>query len=218
MRRGRARRRWQSRPVASPARRASHPRAPGPSTRAVCCFSRRSSTRSAAQEAHRLGLRVAAHALDVDAVRRALAAGADVLAHTPVEPLPDDVVRAVAARKLWVISTLHAFGGTAGALDNLRRLRAAGVRVAYGTDLGNQGTAPGIDAKELALLESAGLSLREAIDAATSAAADLLGERDLGHLRRGGAASVIGVPEAALQDARLLARPALVLIEGAPPP
>ena len=60
--------------------------------------------------------------------------------------------------------------------------------------------------------------MREAIDAATAAAAELLGERDLGHLRRGAAASVIGVPEAALQDARLLARPALVLIEGAPPP
>jgi len=174
--------------------------------------------RSAAGEAHRLGLRVAAHALDVDAARRALAAGADVLAHTPVEPLPDDLVREVAARKLWVISTLHAFGGTAGALDNLRRLRAAGVRVAYGTDLGNQGTAPGIDAKELELLASAGLSLREVIAAATVASAELLGEADLGHLRRGAAASVIGVPEAALQDARLLARPALVLIDGVKPP
>jgi len=173
--------------------------------------------RAAAEEAHHLGLRVAAHALDADAVRRALSAGADVLAHTPVEPLPDDLVKLAAARHVWVISTLHAFGGTSGALDNLRRLRAAGVRVAYGTDLGNQGTAPGIDANELALLGKAGLSSREVIEAATSAAAQLLGEADLGHLRKGAAASVIAVPEAALRDTRLLARPSLVLIDGAPP-
>lgn len=174
--------------------------------------------RAAADEAHRLRLRVAAHALDVDAVRRALRAGADVLAHTPVEPLPEDLVREIARRHLWVISTLHAFGGTAAAIDNLRRLRSAGVRVAYGTDLGNQGTAPGIDVRELALLGKAGLSLHESIEAATAAAAELLGERDLGHLRRGAAASVVGVPEAALQDLRAFAQPSLVLIDGAAPP
>jgi len=174
--------------------------------------------RAAAEEGRRLGLRVAAHALDVASVRRALAAGADVLAHTPVEALPADLVREIAARRMWVISTLHAFGGTSAAVDNLRRLRAAGVRVAYGTDLGNQGTAAGIDAEELALMRSAGLSLREVIHAATADAAELLGEADLGSLRKGAAASVIGVPAGALQDARLLARPALVLIDGKAPP
>lgn len=174
--------------------------------------------RAAAEEAHRLGLRVAAHALDAEAVRRALAAGADVLAHTPVEPLPEDLVREAAARRAWLISTLHAYGGTSAALDNLRRLRAAGVRVAYGTDLGNQGTAPGIDAEELALLGKAGLSGREAIETATAAGAELLGEPDLGHLREGAAASLIGVPEAALRDPRLLARPKLVIVDGVPPP
>ena len=174
--------------------------------------------RAAAEEAHRLGLRVAAHALDADAVRRALDAGADVLAHTPVEPLPDDLVRAAAAQKVWLISTLHAFGGTSAALDNLRRLRAAGVRVVYGTDLGNQGTAPGIDAEELGLLGKAGLTIRETIESATASVAELIGEPDLGHLRKGAAASLIAVPEAALRDATLLARPALVLIDGAPPP
>jgi imidazolonepropionase-like amidohydrolase len=170
--------------------------------------------RSAAQEAHRLGLRVAAHALDADSVHRALAAGADVLAHTPVEPLPDELVREAAGRKAWVISTLHAFGGGAAALENLRRLRSAGVRVAYGTDLGNEGTAPGIDAKELALLQKAGLSVADVVEAGTAAPAELLGERDLGHLGKGATASLIGVPEAALQDVQLLARPKLVLIAG----
>src|SRR5438105_3727601 len=114
--------------------------------------------RIAADEAHRLGLAVAAHALDAEAVRRALEAGADVLAHAPVERLPDELVREIGAR--WIISTLRAFGGGEAALDNLRRLRAAGARVVYGTDLGNEGTVPGIDAGELSLLLQAGLTAR----------------------------------------------------------
>ncbi len=170
--------------------------------------------RAAADEAHRLGLRVAAHALEADAVRRALGAGADVLAHGPAEQLPEDLVREVGVRRMWVISTLRAFGGGAEALDNLRRLRAAGARVVYGTDLGNDRTAPGIDADELALLQQAGLSPREVIEAATSAAAELLGEPDLGHLRVGAAGCLLGVPDGSLDDVRLLARPALVLMDG----
>ena len=172
--------------------------------------------RIAADEAHRLGLAVAAHALDAEAVRRALEAGADVLAHAPVERLSDELVREIGAR--WIISTLRVFGGGEAALDNLRRLRAAGARVVYGTDLGNEGTVPGIDAGELSLLLQAGLTAREVIDSATSAAAELLGEPDLGHLRAGASACVIGVPEQALEDVRLLARPPLVLAGGALPP
>ncbi|HYZ89466.1 MAG TPA: amidohydrolase family protein [Myxococcales bacterium] len=174
--------------------------------------------RAATEEAHRLGLRVAAHALDVEMVRRALDAGADVLAHTPVEPLPDDLVAAIGARQTWVISTLHAFGGTPQAVSNLRRLRRAGARVAYGTDLGNEGTAPGIDAQELALLSQAGLSAADVITACSAASAELVGEADLGHLGKGAAASIIGVRAEALKDVRLLAQPKLVLIDGAPPP
>ena len=142
----------------------------------------------------------------------------DVLAHTPVEPLPDDVVAAIGGRRTWVISTLHAFGGSPQALANLRRLRGAGARIAYGTDLGNEGTAAGIDPQELELLVRAGLSIPEVIAAATTNAAELLGERDLGRLTNGAAASVIGVREESLKDVRLLAQPRLVLIDGAPPP
>jgi imidazolonepropionase-like amidohydrolase len=90
--------------------------------------------------------------------------------------------------------------------------------VAYGTDLGNEGTAPGIDAQELALLVNAGLSPADVVASATAAAAELLGEQHLGQLRRGAAASLIGVDPRALVDVRLLAKPALVLIDGAPPP
>jgi imidazolonepropionase-like amidohydrolase len=174
--------------------------------------------RSAADEAHRRGMLVVAHALDAGMVRRALDAGADVLAHTPVEPLPDDLVAQIGKQHTWIISTLHAFGGTAGAIENLRRLRRAGARIAYGTDLGNEGTAPGIDADELALLMKAGLSPADVIAAATSASAALLGDQRLGELRAGKAASVIGVDERALKDVRRLSKPSLVLIDGSPPP
>jgi len=103
-------------------------------------------------------------------------------------------------------------------LKLVERLRKAGARLAYGTDLGNEGTAPGIDAQELALLAQAGLSSVEVVAAATSAAAELLGEPELGRLTKGAAASVIGVREEALKDVRLLAQPLFVLIDGAPPP
>ena len=54
-----------------------------------------------------------------------------------------------------MISTLAAFGGSDAAIENLRQLRAAGVTVLYGTDLGNQRDA-GPSADELALLRRAG--------------------------------------------------------------
>jgi len=136
---------------------------------------------AAADEAHKLGLRVAAHALEVDSVRSALEAGADVLAHTPRDALPADLLERVEGK--WVISTLHAFGV---APARLAALREAGARVAYGTDLGNQNTAPGIDARELALLIEAGV---DPLPAATSESAELLGLRELGHLSVGSTAS-----------------------------
>jgi len=138
--------------------------------------------RAAADEAHRLGMLVAAHALDPGSVRRALEAGADVLAHAPVGPMPRDLLDR--ARGLWVISTLRAFGGS------VRELREAGARVVYGTDLGNEGTAPGIDARELELLRRDGVDF---IRAATLEAAELLQWPDLGRLAVGSPASLVAV-------------------------
>jgi imidazolonepropionase-like amidohydrolase len=159
--------------------------------------------RAAADEAHGLGLLVAAHALEEDSVRRALDAGADVLAHTPRDPLPADLLGRVKGK--WVISTLNAFDVPPA---RLRELRDAGARVAYGTDLGNEGTAPGIDVRELELIEAAGI---DALAAGTSAAAELLSFPDLGRLAVGGAASLLAVHSLAPED---LARPEWVMIDG----
>jgi imidazolonepropionase-like amidohydrolase len=117
---------------------------------------------TAVEHAHARKLRVAVHALTAEAAGRAGAAGADILAHTPVEPLSDATVAAWS--KGCVISTLAAFGGGPAAIENLRKLRAAGTTVLYGTDLGNLRTT-GVSADELRLLRAAGLD-----DAAITAA------------------------------------------------
>lgn len=170
--------------------------------------------RAAVEAAHEKGLKVAAHALEVAMVRRALDAGADVLAHAPVEPLPEDLVAEIGRKKLHVISTLKAFGGSAAAVGNVRKLKAAGACIVYGTDLGNTGTSPGIDAGELALLSQAGLTPAEILRAATEEAADLLGFRDLGTIAPGQAASLIGLRSDPLADPGSLAHPSLVLLDG----
>jgi imidazolonepropionase-like amidohydrolase len=170
--------------------------------------------RSAARAAHALGLRVFAHALSADAVRAALAAGADVLAHAPIERLPDALIDQAGARKLHVVSTLHAYGGGSAQLENLARLRAAGARVVYGTDLGNEGIAPGVSGQELRLLALAGVPPDEILRAATLEAASLLGEPTLGKIAPGAAAHLLVLPEDPLRDPTALARPEFLLLAG----
>ena len=159
--------------------------------------------RAAAEEAHLRGLLVAAHALDADSVRRAVLAGCDVLAHTPREELPADLLKSLRGR--WVISTLRAF---AVPPVRLRALHEAGMRVAYGTDLGNEGTSPRIEQKELELLAEAGL---DPLQAATSAAAELLGLKGLGSLAVGSRASFLAVRDSSPQA---LANPEQVYGDG----
>jgi hypothetical protein len=158
--------------------------------------------RAAIDRAHALGMKVAVHALTDDAARRAAEAGADVLAHTPTEPLSAGTV------ELWkdrtVISTLSAFGGASVA--NLSALRAAGARVLYGTDLGNT-RAAGISLPELRALGAAGLDARAILESATSAPAATWGMTDLGAIAPGRSARLLILDRDPLDDITLLATP-----------
>ncbi|WP_347754068.1 hydrolase [Agrococcus sp. ProA11] len=124
-----------------------------------------------AEETHGAGLLLVAHVQGAGQTERALAAGVDVLAHTPwTERLSDAVVQAAAGRQIW-ISTLamHQRDGdaraSARAIDNLARFAAAGGAIAYGTDLGNGLAAFDIDALELDALRQAGLGDTAIVDA-----------------------------------------------------
>ncbi len=78
------------------------------------------------------------------------------------------------------------------AAANLKRLAAAGVPIALGTDAGNPLTlhGPAIHA-ELAAMEAAGLTPAQVLVAATSTAAKALGREDLGTLTAGKAADLL---------------------------
>lgn len=89
----------------------------------------------------------------------------------------------------------------ANALANLRTLQSAGVTLAAGTDAGNAGTFHGLAmARELGLYVEAGLTPRQALVAATRAAADVLRRPDLGRLAPGATADVLVVDGDALAD------------------
>ena len=121
--------------------------------------------RAIVDAAHARGLAVTAHALTVAMVERALDAGVDELCHTPIEPLPPRTVERIASKGIPVVSTIETHGDAAAA--NAALLHRAGVRLVYGTDLGNAGTRPGADPRELRRLAAAGLGNQGAFDAAT---------------------------------------------------
>lgn len=122
-------------------------------------------TRAIVEAAHDRGLPVTAHALTEVMVVRALDAGVDELCHTPVEPLSERTVERIADSRVPVVSTIECHGDAAA--RNAALLHAAGVRLVYGTDLGNAGTRTGADPRELRRLADAGLGKQGAFEAAT---------------------------------------------------
>ena len=78
------------------------------------------------------------------------------------------------------------------AMENVRRLRAAGVRLVAGTDAPNPGTGAGISMHgELRLLARAGMGSAEALAAATSVAADAFGVAERGRIAEGHLADLV---------------------------
>jgi len=176
--------------------------------------------RAVVDAAHGAGLKVIAHALTVEAVVRAVEAGVDELAHTPTELLPEPLVDRLAAAGVTVVSTLQTFfcaGAGAGrpAAVNAAALHRAGVPIVYGTDLGNAGTRPGVDPRELDRLADAGLGRLGALLAATERAARLPGIRGrTGRLVAGKPAALVLLAGDPLVEPGVWHRPLAVVCDG----
>jgi imidazolonepropionase-like amidohydrolase len=101
-------------------------------------------------------------------------------------------------------------------IESLRRARAAGVKIAAGTDAGGHGHPK--NALEIECLVKAGMTPLEALRAATGWAAECLGrEREFGTVEKGKLADLVVVAGDPLADVTILQDPdriALVLKDG----
>jgi imidazolonepropionase-like amidohydrolase len=160
--------------------------------------------RAIVNAAHDRGLRVTGHVTGIDELRKALDAGLDELAHVPMssERIPDRMIDDMVEGDMTVVPTLSIrfARDQEVAIDNLRRFFAAGGRVVYGTDLGNEGPAPGIDLREIQAMGRAGMSERDIIASATVAAARYMSLDDTGVLTPGRDADIIAVRGDPLAD------------------
>jgi imidazolonepropionase-like amidohydrolase len=169
--------------------------------------------RAIVDEAHRRGLRVAAHTHGADAVKAAVEAGIDCIEHGFL--IDDEAIALMVKHGTFLVPTTF----LADAMDvsraapelqakaaemfprareSVRAAYAAGVRIAVGTD------APAIphgkNAGELVALVGRGMSPLAVLRAATVTAAELIDVADRGRLAEGLLADIIAVPGDPLQD------------------
>ena len=180
-----------------------------------------------ADEAHNFGLRLAVHAHGAEGIKAAIRAGAASIEHGT---LMDDEGRALMKQHgTYLVPTLEVrecvgqnypaeFLSKAqqimtAQLSNFRKAVNAGVKIGFGTDIGV--CRFGSNAREFTLMVENGMSAIQAIQAATTADADLLGvSAKLGSITRGKLADIIAVRGDPLQNVHLLEDVRFVMKEG----
>ena len=184
------------------------------------------------EEAHRLGRKVAAHAHGTEAIKDALRAGVDSVEHAS---LIDDEGIALAKKRGaflvfdiynddYILSDGPKNGMLAESLEkerqigqrqrqNFRKAALAGARIAFGTDAGVY--PHGDNWKQFPIMVEWGMKPLEAIRAATTEAAALMGvEAKAGALEPRHWADVIGVDGNPLEDPSVLGRVKFVMKDG----
>ena len=160
--------------------------------------------------AHERGLEVTGHIFGLGELEKALDAGIDELAHMLMsdEIIPPATLHRMVASGVRVVPTLSVFSaaGLDTAIRNLSNFIAAGGRVIYGTDLGNEGPRPGIDAREIEAMSRAGMNGLEIIRAATVRSAESLGLGSTGVIAEGYDADMVLVDGDPSLDPSVLTR------------
>jgi imidazolonepropionase-like amidohydrolase len=191
--------------------------------------------RAVVDEAHRMGLRVAAHAEGLDGARLAIEEGVDTIEHGLSLHRDPSLLEAMAERGIVLVPTLTTFHDLAERfapeyaptlVDQAKRqleeayltlgaARDAGVTLAMGFDSGP----PGANVAELVRMVDGGLTAEAGVVAATAGSAAALGRPDLGEIAPGKVADLLVVDGDPYADARVLADASnlwLVLRDGRP--
>jgi imidazolonepropionase-like amidohydrolase len=164
----------------------------------------------AVEEAHKRGFKIACHANDAVSCRIASRSGVDSLEHGMfLEPID---LEAMVKNKTFLVPTMSVWDAMlyyARAVDwpEARQKRAeelrvrsrasvnaaikAGVQIALGTDAGGGAARHGRIAKEAELMVEAGMKPHDALMAATSSAARLIGEDERGVIEKGKIADLV---------------------------
>ena len=183
-------------------------------------------------EASHFGLRVAVHAHAAQGIRNAILAGAASIEHA--EMLDEDIIALAKQHGTYLDMDIYdeeciQAGAKTGQTpadflqhdadlgriqrENFGKAVRAGVKMAFGTDAGV--CAYGTSGKQFAFMVKYGMTPMQAIQAATSNAADLLGHaNELGSIKAGKYADLIAVSGDPLKDISLLERVEFVMKDG----
>ena len=177
---------------------------------------------AAVDEASHFGLRVEAHAHSPEGIKNAIRAGVASVEHATM--IDDEGIALAKQHGTYLDMDIYdeeciQEGGKQGNVpkdflehdaqlgqlqrENFRKAVAAGAKMSFGTDAGV--CAYGTSGKQFAFMVKYGMTPMQAIQAATSNAADLLGHAgEIGSIKPGKYADLIAVPGDPIADIRLL--------------
>ena len=182
--------------------------------------------RAIVDEAHRLGKKVAAHAIGSDGIAAALRAGVDTIEHG--DGLTDTLMDEMAKRGIYWVPTItvgmYVAPGRGGnwpkmadlQRENFPKAVKKGVKIALGTDAGGFDWKKLNQAKEFEYYVQYGMTPMQAIRAGTSVPAELLGWGDrVGTIEAGKWADIVAVSGDPLKDITELQKVEFVMKAGA---
>jgi imidazolonepropionase-like amidohydrolase len=188
--------------------------------------------KAAADEAHMAGRKIAAHAHGTQAIKNAILAGIDSIEHASL--IDDEGIRMAKDHGTYLDMDIYNDDYILGKAvefglpkenvekekmvgrvqrENFQKAVKAGARMTFGTDAGVY--PHGDNAKQFFYMVKFGMTPAQAIRAATSSAADLIGRaKDVGTIEPGKFADVIAATGDPLQDVRALEHVGFVMKGG----